>query len=60
MMNCKEATRMVSDGLDRDLTLSDKLRLQMHLLICSYCRNFSKQGNFLRRAARSAVTRKSD
>ncbi|PHV12740.1 zf-HC2 domain-containing protein [Chitinimonas sp. BJB300] len=60
MMNCKEATRMVSEGLDRDLALGEKLRLQLHLFICDYCRNFSKQGNFLRRAAQSANKRKSD
>ncbi|MGQ5524614.1 zf-HC2 domain-containing protein [Chitinimonas sp. PSY-7] len=60
MMNCKEATRMVSEGLDRELALGEKFRLRLHLLICDYCRNFSRQGEFLRRAARSAAKRKAD
>jgi Putative zinc-finger len=50
LLNCKEATRLVSQGLDRRLGLAERLALRLHLLICDGCTNFSKQAAFLRRA----------
>jgi ATPase subunit of ABC transporter with duplicated ATPase domains len=50
LLNCKEATRRVSQGLDRRLGLAERLALRLHLLICDGCTNFSKQAAFLRRA----------
>ena len=50
LLNCKEATRLVSQGLDRRLGLAERLALRLHLLICDGCANFSKQAAFLRRA----------
>ncbi len=52
MLSCKEATQRLSEGLDRDLSLSEKLQLKMHLAMCGGCRNFSKQMNFLRAACK--------
>jgi Putative zinc-finger len=49
MLTCKEATRLVSQGLDRRLGLAERLALRLHLLICDGCANFSKQAAFLRR-----------
>lgn len=51
LMNCKDATRAISDGLDRHLSTSDRVKLRVHLFICHYCRNFVRQTRFLRRAA---------
>ena len=50
LLNCKEATRLVSQGLDRRLGLAERLALRLHLLICDGCTSFSKQVAFLRRA----------
>jgi hypothetical protein len=50
LLNCKEATRLVSRGLDRRLGLAERLALRLHLLVCDGCTNFSKQVAFLRRA----------
>lgn len=50
LLTCKEATRLVSQGLDRRLGLAERLALRLHLLICDGCTNFSKQVAFLRRA----------
>jgi ABC-type polysaccharide/polyol phosphate transport system ATPase subunit len=50
LLNCKEATRLVSQGLDRRLGLAERLALRLHLLICDGCTNFGKQAAFLRRA----------
>jgi len=52
MLSCKEATQRLSEAQDRDLTLSEKLQLTMHLAMCGGCRNFSKQMDFLRTACK--------
>lgn len=49
LLSCKEATRLVSQGLDRRLGLAERLALRLHLLVCDGCTNFSKQMAFLRR-----------
>ena len=50
MLSCKEATRLVSEGLDRRLGLAERLGLRLHLAICDGCSNFKKQVGLLRRA----------
>ncbi len=50
ILTCREATRLVSQGLERRLGLAERLALRLHLLICDGCTNFSKQVAFLRRA----------
>ena len=50
--NCKEATRLQSDALDRRLTSLDRFSLRCHLIICKWCRCYGKQINFLSSAAR--------
>jgi len=49
-MSCKEVTRLVSEGLDRNLTVGERLALRLHFAICAGCRNFNDQLGFLRRA----------
>jgi hypothetical protein len=60
-MTCKEAARLMSQGLDRRLGRLERLRLRFHLIVCDGCSNFKKQVDFLRRAvarlSRSADTR---
>jgi predicted anti-sigma-YlaC factor YlaD len=50
-MNCKEATELVSQNLDRHLGLGQRIALRLHLLMCNYCRNYSEHLAFLHRAA---------
>jgi len=50
--SCKEVSPLVSQGLDRELGLGERLRLRAHLAICNGCRNFKRQMEFLRRAVR--------
>jgi hypothetical protein len=50
MLSCKEATRLVSQGLDRKLGFGERVTLRVHLAICNGCTNFRKQMDFLRRA----------
>ena len=56
MLSCKEATRLVSQGLDRELALGERIALRVHLAICAGCRNVNRQLSFLRRAVRSLST----
>lgn len=51
MLNCREATRLLSDRLDRPLSRRQRLALMLHTLMCNACRNFGKQSELLRRAA---------
>lgn len=43
MLSCKELTEQASDYLDKQLPLSKKLQLKMHLLLCHHCRRYLKQ-----------------
>jgi predicted anti-sigma-YlaC factor YlaD len=47
---CKEVHRLVSEGLDRDLSVVERLRMRIHLMVCDACRKFDGQMALLRRA----------
>lgn len=48
MMNCQQATRLLSDAQERELSLKDRAALKFHVMMCSGCRNFGKQMGTLR------------
>lgn len=50
MLSCKEVTRLVSQGLDRELEFGERISLRLHFAICRGCRNVNRQLAFLRRA----------
>ncbi|MBY0579018.1 MAG: zf-HC2 domain-containing protein [Burkholderiales bacterium] len=52
MLNCRKAAELMSQGLDRKLGTLQRIGLRLHLLMCSGCRNFDKQMNFLRDSCR--------
>jgi hypothetical protein len=43
MLNCNQTTQLVSQSLDRRLTLSERFALQLHLMLCKFCKRFSQQ-----------------
>jgi predicted anti-sigma-YlaC factor YlaD len=49
---CKEVHRLTSEGMDRELSLIERMRVRMHLVICNACRNFTDQMSLIRRAMR--------
>lgn len=51
MLSCREATRLLSDRLERPLSRRERLSLWLHIAMCNACRNFGRQAQFLRRAA---------
>jgi putative zinc finger protein len=55
MLKCKQASFLVSQSLDRQLTLSERLQLRFHLMICDACTRFSVQLNQLYSSMRSVV-----
>jgi predicted anti-sigma-YlaC factor YlaD len=48
-LQCREASALIAEGADRELTRSERLALRLHLAYCSSCRRFRKQLAFLRR-----------
>ena len=52
MMNCKQATHLMSEDLDRPLRWRERVALRFHLMMCGGCRNFRQQIAFLRAAMR--------
>lgn len=52
MLSCKEVTQLLSQAQDRKLSMSERLRVTMHLAMCRGCTNFRKQMDFLRLACR--------
>ena len=53
MLNCKQASELLSQALDRNISLREKILLRLHLLICHGCSNFSKQMAVMRNMCRS-------
>ena len=49
-LTCKEATQLVSQGLDRELSAWERIKLRLHLTICDACSLFQRQTAFMRRA----------
>lgn len=52
MLDCKHASRLVSQSMDRRLSMRERLGLWLHLLICDACSQFSRQIALLRQAVR--------
>lgn len=50
---CREVHRLVSEGMDRELTLVERVRMRLHLMVCGACTRFNGQMRLLRGAMRS-------
>ena len=59
MMNCREATRLMSESQERKLSVSDRMSLQLHVMMCSGCHNFKRQMGAVRSMARGYAKNKS-
>ena len=49
-LNCKEASRVISLGLDQDMPPAERTALRLHLAVCDACNALKTQFTFLRRA----------
>ena len=54
MMNCREVSRLVAEGADRDLRFYEQMRVRIHLVMCYMCRRFTRQLALIRRVSRAA------
>jgi Putative zinc-finger len=43
MMNCKQASQLISRDLDEVLSARERFALKFHLFLCKYCSRFSQQ-----------------
>jgi predicted anti-sigma-YlaC factor YlaD len=51
-LDCKEVSRLISEGLDQDMPAPERARLRYHFVICQTCRTVDEQMKFLRRAVK--------
>lgn len=49
---CREVHELVSEGMDRRLTLTERIRMRLHLSVCQACTRFDHQMQLIRRAMR--------
>ncbi len=49
MLHCRKATYLIEKSNDARLGFVEKAQLNMHLSMCSGCRNYLKQNRFLER-----------
>ena len=47
---CREIHQLVSERLDRPLTIGEQVRVRLHFLVCETCTRFDGQMQTLRRA----------
>ena len=57
MLSCKESAQLMSQGMDRSLSLRERIGLRLHLLLCYGCRNARQQLRFIRRACSNWIER---
>ena len=58
--NCREASRLQSDALDRPLSFHKQIGLRIHLVLCQWCRRYGKQILLLRQAVRAQPDKVND
>ena len=52
-LSCKEASRLISQGMDRRLSFPERIAVRLHVGICDACTRFTRQVEFLRRALKA-------
>jgi hypothetical protein len=49
---CPEVVRILSQGMDRKLSLKTRILLRVHFLICRWCQRYSEHLRYLRKFGR--------
>lgn len=57
---CVELVRVMSQSLERELTLRERAVLRLHYLYCGYCRSYLESLRFMREAARAKAEQVGD
>ena len=53
MLNCQKVTELLSESQERSLSLTERMPLQIHMMMCSGCRNFSLHLDSIRKITRA-------
>ena len=53
MFNCKAVSQIVSESMDRNLPIHQRVLIWLHLMMCKYCARFKRQLLLLREVCRS-------
>ena len=56
MMTCRQTSRLLSEALDRDLSIEERADVERHLAACRACTRCRGQFEELRRALRRMAT----
>jgi hypothetical protein len=54
-MSCERASKLISQSMDRSLTLRERWALRFHLVLCVYCRRYRRQLQLIRDAMRRVM-----
>ena len=57
MLTCKNTSRLVSEGQERQLNLKERINLRIHVWMCNNCRRFEKQVATMRKIMHREWTR---
>jgi hypothetical protein len=49
---CPEVVRILSLGMDKELSLMMRIKLRIHYLMCSFCKRYMKQLKYIREVSR--------
>ena len=49
---CPEVVRILSLGMDKELSLITRIKLRIHYLMCAFCERYAKQLNYIREVSR--------
>lgn len=58
MLNCHDATFLFSQGRERKLTFSERMKVRIHTSMCSDCTNFERQLETISGAAKAFAAHK--
>jgi len=48
ILHCDKVSKFVSESMDRELSLVEKVGVRVHLLMCRHCARFAKQLEHMR------------
>ncbi|WP_292838906.1 zf-HC2 domain-containing protein [Methylotenera sp.] len=52
MLNCKQASQLISQSLENPLSSSKRIKLKFHLLLCAACTRFRQQLRLINNATK--------
>lgn len=60
MLNCHDATRLMSESQERKLSIGERMSLKLHLMMCCGCQNCKDQLDTLRVMMRTYAKNKNE